>query len=575
LTRFFSAPLTGGLAVALVVLSSAGWGALPVASAAGSGGPTLSAVSVLGYFPYKNPKPASWYLSNFQGDFKAFFYEDVPLGDLTEVREVDSLASQYPRVDFYVGFLIPATIDLYNATQYSDVETELREDLEAINATNVVGVEISAMAYGLWDVAWVKSPPEAELEAWYSWLSERDLPRVPFAQNGTVYTPLFAEWALDSSAQLAAGLINYSRNVKPGLMYGLAQFDSVAVDEDTVQSLYTFVTAAHPNFTVTQDLALARPVEGYTSYPYAYVLLTVPMAPQYRDSVGVLWVDDSFAAITSSSRDTTGMAMFKFSLNELSTYLFNATPLVNAFFVGPDGNYVPLQEYVLDPALQIGLSSIPRPSSAPAQVLVIRPTYSIGNVNVSGSIQQQLFYSLIRMGVRFDYVSEAYVYAHPGVLRNYKYIIYASDEITPQMNYILWQDNSSQKIGLSSTFVGYFYSRLPARYSLPFNLYLASYNTSSLSFLGRELPPANHELFFGLNVLSWNSTGLYLNGNLVSVKATDYLGLTSGWVSFLYVAVILAILGFGVASYSMIRGWRKRQRIRKILEKGSTTESMG
>ncbi len=531
----------------------------------------LSDVSVLGYFPYKNPRPASWYLSRFSTNFSAFIYEDVSIDNASGVRLVDSLAARYPDVTFYIELVVPPQVDLYNASSLAQTESALRACLMAINESNIRGVLLGAMAYGQWGVLWVKHPPAPELSSWYSWLQERGFQKLAFAQNGTVYTPLFAEWAIQSAANIAGQLINYSRKVRPDLLYGVVQYDSVAEDEDTVQSLFTFYEVARPNFTVTQNLALARPVQGYTSYPYAYLVLTAPMSPYYQASVGQLWVDDSFAAITSSSRDTTGMALFKFELNEVSTYLSGATPLVDAFYVGPDGSFVPLQEFVLDPALQI--SSLPRPSSSASSVLVIRPTYSIGNCNQTDAYQQELFYSLIRMGIPFNYVSEAFVYSRPSVLRHYKYVIYASNEITPQMNYILSSDNSSIKVGLTSTYIGDFYSSEPGSYKLPFNVYVANFTQQSLGFLGKPLPNSDHEIFYGDNVLTWNSSGLYVNGKLMRVRAVDYLGLTSGWVLFLQIAGILAVIGVFILAYSIYRNNQKQRRIRQILERANASWS--
>ncbi|MFQ1020744.1 hypothetical protein [Tardisphaera saccharovorans] len=523
----------------------------------------LSTDSILGYFPYKNPRPASWYLSKFSSNFSAFIYEDVSVDNVSGVRLVDSLAARYPKVTFYVELVIPPQVDLYNGSALSQVESELRACLLAINESNVKGVLLGAMAYGQWGVLWVRHPPKAELTSWYSWLQSRGFQRLVFAQNGTVYTPLFAEWAVQSAAQIAAELINYSRGVRPDLAYGIVQYDSVAEDLDTVQSLYTFYQEVRPNFTLTQDLALARPVQGYTSYPYAYVILTAPMSPSYEQSVGELWVDDSFAAITSSSRDTSGMALFKFELNEVSTYMSGATPLVNAFFVGPDGNFVPLQEFVLDPALQI--NDLPLPTTSISHVLVIRPTFSIGNRNQTAAYQQELFYSLIKMGIPFDYVSEAFVYAHPHVVDRYKYVFYASNEITPQMNYILSSDNSSVKVGLSSTYIGYFYAPEPSSYRLPFNVYVANFTEQPLHFLGKPLPDSDHEIFYGSNEISWNSSGLYVNGKPISVRNVDYLGLTSGWTMFLSIGAVLAAVGLGLLAYSIYRNRSKERRLREIL----------
>ncbi len=548
-------PLVSGVATA----SAASAGSAQVAK--------LSSVSILGYYQYKNPQSAAWYLSRFGKDFSAFFFMNVPLGDATEYDQINTLAAQYPGITFYVQIVIPSSYDLFNATQYAQVEAELKQALTSLNSSNVKGVEISALYMGQWAIPWIKNPPSPELQAWYSWLSENGLPRVPFAQNGTVYTPLFAEWAVDA-ARLAAGLVNFSRNVRPGLQYGVSQYDSLAIDDDSAQSLYTFYDMVKPNFIITDDLAVARPVQGYTSYPFSYLVLVTPMAPSYYEAIGArLLVDDSFAAVTSTSGDTIGMALFKFELNELSTYLMGATPLVDAMFVGPHGNYVPLQEFVLNPSLQINMSLLPKPSVAPAPVLVIRPTFSVGNVNVSGYYQQELFYSLIRMGVPFNYVSEAYVYSNPGVLRGYKYVIYASDQITPQMNYILSHDNSSIKVGLSSTYLGYIKSNLPGTIRTPFNIVLQNYNMTSLSFLGSKLPGTMHEIHFGDNVLSWNSSGIYVNGAEMSVKSTDYLGLMGTWFTALHVAIVMGVVGLAILVFSAYRGYIRAESIRKVLER--------
>ena len=544
---------------------------LPGASAVSSSGAQeakLSSISILGYYQYRNPQDAAWYLSHFGSDFSGFFYMNVPLGDVTEYDQINSLAAQYPDVTFYVQIVIPSSYDLFNVTQYAEVESGLKQALMLLNSTNVKGIEISALYMGQWAIPWVKNPPGPELQAWYSWLSENGLPRVPFAQNGTVYTPLFAEWAVSAAAQLAAGLVNFSRSVRPDLEYGVSQYDSLAIDDDSVQSLYTFYEVVKPNFIITDDLAVARPVQGYSSYPFSYLVLVTPMAPSYYRAVGArLMVDDSFAAVTSTSGDTIGMALFKFELNELSTYLMGATPLVDAMFVGPHGNYVPLQEFVLNPSLQINISSLPKPSVAPAPVLVIRPTFSVGNINVSGYYQQELFYSLIRMGVPFNYVSEAYVYSNPSVLRDYRYVIYASDQITPQMCYILSHDNSSIKVGLRSTYLGYIKSSMPGTTKITFNVFLQNYNATSLSFLGRELPGTLHQIHFGDNVLSWNSSGIYVNGVEMSVKSTDYLGLMGTWFTALHVAILMGVFGLAILVFSAYRGYIRAESIRKVLER--------
>ena len=527
----------------------------------------LSSASWLGYYPFRNPRTASWYLSKFAANFSAFLYMGVPVGNLTAAVAANALAERYGQVPFYVQLIVPSEFDPFNETQLLQVERELGQQLKALNASNVKGVELSALYEGQWVIPWVKRPPADELEAWYSWLAQRGLPRVPFAQNGTVYTPLFAQWAVYSAAHLAGELLNYSRSTRPSLEYGLIQFDSVAEDDDSVQSLYEFCSVARPDFVVTEDLGLAEPVPGYASYPYAFLLISLPMAPEYAHSFNcALLVDDSFAGITSGSGDTVGMALFKFTLNEVTTYLSGATPLVDTAFFGPHGDYVPLQEFVLDPALQIRLSSLPSPSFSPAEVLVIRPTYSIGDVNVTASYQQQLINSLARMGVPFDYVSEAFVYSHPSVLTGYKYVIYASNQITPQMAYILSQDNSSIKVGLSSTYFGYIYSDLPQLHTLPFNKVVQSYNLTELSFLGKPLPSGSFTLYYGRNAVSWNSTGLYVDGRQVRVAARDYLGLMQSWFTLFHVAEVLVVLGVIFLSAVIYQNRRRSREIRRILK---------
>ncbi|MGC8632021.1 MAG: hypothetical protein ACP5T2_06385, partial [Thermoprotei archaeon] len=445
--------------IALVI----GAAALPTLSVSQVTSQPLSKVSVLGYLPYQNPKPAIWYLSHFSRYFSSFFYEDIPIGNLKGVETVNSLASKYPNVTFMVQFVIPASTDLYNETQLIGAENELKQSLLALNQSNEKYAEIEAMDDGSWSLNW-GTPTNSEVSAWKAWLAQRNLPDISYGPVNTVYEPLFAQWAVNSSAYIAADIINFSRSIRPGLKYGLCQYDSIAQDLNSTSSLYTFASVVRPDFILTMNLALAVPAKGFTSYPYVFILLTLPMDPSYYKSLGTqLMVSDSFAAITSSSDDTIGMSVYKFTLNEVSTYLSGATPIINMAFADPSGNFVDQQEFVIDPALQ--LDSLPSPSMTEAPVLVIRPSYSLGYQNWTAYYQQELFYSLTNLGIPFNYVSEAYVYSNPSVLQNYKYVIYASTQITPQMLYALSRDTQSIKIGLNSVIPGYIYSNLPKSYN--------------------------------------------------------------------------------------------------------------
>ncbi|MDP7975109.1 MAG: hypothetical protein RAK24_02930 [TACK group archaeon] len=487
------------------------------------------------------------------------------------------MASRFPRVSFYVQLVIPSSVDLFNATQLRAVEFWLRQDLGFLTAPNVVGVELAAFPYGEWSINWSEPPTKTENTSWVAWERDSGLfgkgqPIPPYDPAGTVYAPLFAQWAVGSTANISATLLGFMRALRPDLQYGLSQYDSVASSSGFDWSAYTFVEMARPNFTLTQNLGLAVPVEGFTSYPYAFVLISMPMASAYRASLGTLWVDDSFVMMSTSSQDDTGTALFKFELNEVSTYLNDETPLVNAFFAGPHGGYVPLQEYVLDPALQLNLRELPLPSSRPAPVLVIRPTYSLG-MN-SSAYQQQLFYSLTEMGVPFDTISEAYAYANPSSLRGYRYVIYASDQITPQMFWLLDHDGV-ENIGLSDCFPGYIKSNEPGA-SGAFNVTVRDFSQSSLFFLaplGQPVQKGRFEVHFGSNVLLWNATGLYADGLKLEVSAVDYLGLTTFWALAVKASAVAVIAGLAVLALSFYRNHRKSKKLEAILQRSADRRS--
>jgi len=553
-----------------LLLLTIGAAALPIPSVSQVVSRPLSKASVLGYLPYQNPKGAAWYLSHFSSDFNSFFYEDIPVGDSKDLSVVNSLASKYPNVTFMVQFVIPPSVDLYNGTQLREAEQELKGSILDLNQSNERCVEIEAMGGGSWSLDW-STPTRAEEASWSAWLAERGLPKVPYGPVNTVYEPLFSQWAVNSSASIAAQLINFSRSVRPGLEYGLCQYDSIAQDSNSSSSLYTFVKIARPNFVLTMNLALAVPAKGFTSYPYVFVLLTLPMDPSYYKALDAqLMVSDSFAAITSSSDDTTGMSVYKFTLNELSTYLSGATPIINMAFADPSGNYVNQQEFVLDPALQ--LSSLPSPSIERATVLVIRPTFSLGYQNWTAYYQQELFYSLTVLGIPFDYASEAYVYSNPSILQNYKYIIYASTQVTPQMLYILSQDKQSTKIGLSSMIPGYIYSPLPGSYNASgaFTHLIANFSVNTLSSVFGKKPNDYYTLYFGNNELSWadqsNYSGIFLDGNRITVQETDYLGLLKGAITMAQIAWILAGSGVAVLVASLYYGRHRKRKLEKLLE---------
>ncbi|WP_449462634.1 hypothetical protein PQ610_00755 [Tardisphaera miroshnichenkoae] len=522
----------------------------------------LSGASILGYFPSDNPKSASWYLSRYSSDFSAFFYEGVPVGQLSTIYEVDKLAAQFTNVEFYVGLVVPSNDDLFNSSVMAQVESELDQSVRALNQSNIIGVQISALYAGAFALPWTSHPSKAELQDWYSWLSENGLPKIPFAPNGTVYVPIFAQWTVNASCELAKQLINSAREANPRLEYGIAQYDSNDLGLDITPSLYNAVVSVRPNFTLTQSMALAVSYESQ-SYPYYFVLYSLPMAPAYRASLGELWVDDSFAALTSTSGDNPSTATFKFTLNELSTYLSGETPVIGMEFEGPGEGYVPLQEYALDPAL--ALTGLPKPSNASAPVLVIRPTYAIGSFASNSDYQRQLFYALVFHGVPFDCVSEAYVYYDPGVVDAYKYVIYASQEITPQMNFILGQDHRSIKVGLTSTYVGQLFSRQKGSASLPFNVTVSDFSWSSLSFLPTVSERGSYGVSFGNNTLSWNGTSLYLNGEPVSVTAKDYLGLAYYLNLYLDVALAAGAVVIVIFIASLVRVMRRRRRLRELL----------
>jgi hypothetical protein len=531
---------------------------------------SLSNVSVLGYLPVMNPRSASWYLSHYAHDFSAFYYEGVLVGDLKLISQINELAAAYPNVTFMIELVIPNSVDLYNSTQLLLAERELDESLLALNQSNERYVAIDAMNMGTWGLDW-STPTAAEVDSWDSWLSENGFPKIPFAPLGTVYEPLFMQWAVNSAANLSARVLAFAREVRPELKYGLCQYDSIALSLNSTYSLYTFASKVHPDFIITMNFALAVPMPGFTSYPYEFVLLTVPMDPEYYSSIHAkLLVSDSLAGLTESSGDTPAMGLYKFALNELSTYLSGATPIVNMVFVDPYGNLVYNQEFVLDPALQVNY--LPQVSMLTQPVLVIRPTYSLGILNWTAYYQQQLFYSLTRLGIPFNYVSEAYVYANPSLLQKYKYVIYCSTQITPQMLHILSSDTFSEKIGLQQVIPGYIHSSLPTNYSSAqaFNSLVPNFSLNVTSNLlgGRETN--YYTIYFGGNNLTWGTqkifNQLYLNGQKINVSETDYLGLYNWLVVMNKLAYVAGGIVIVVILVSLRLERRRRKKLERILE---------
>ncbi len=115
-------------------------------------------------------------------------------------------------------------------------------------------------------------------------------------------------------------------------------------------------------------------------------------------------------------------------------------------------------------------------------------------------------------------------------------------------------------------FVGYFYSNMSGVNSLAFNVYLESFNGTTLDFLGKILPGTDHEIFYGNNSLFWNETGIYVNGKLIHLTTTDYLGLMNIWFIAFDVALVAVVIGLIILAYSIVAGRRKSRRIKELLE---------